>query len=106
LNFREKFSAHETGAGTELPISQRFDYPSPSAKIFRLNAAALLRIRVSSTIVTNHSRVKPIFSSVPIPDLMLAVQLGRRKAAIAYLLVALVLFEIRDKAAQPSIRGI
>jgi hypothetical protein len=37
---------------------------------------------------------------------MLAVQLDRRKAAIAYLLVALVLFEIRDKAAQPSIRGI
>jgi len=43
---------------------------------------------------------------VPKADLMLAVQLVRRKAAIAYLLVALVLFEIRDQGAQPSIRGI
>jgi hypothetical protein len=31
-NFRQKFSVNETGAGTELPISQRFDYPSPSAR--------------------------------------------------------------------------
>jgi hypothetical protein len=29
---QEIFSAHETRRGTELPISQRFDNPSPSAR--------------------------------------------------------------------------
>ena len=45
----KNFLRMRPGAGTELPISQRFDYPSPSAKN---NAAVLLRISVSFTPVT------------------------------------------------------
>ena len=37
------------GAGTELPMSQRFDYPSPSARNLQVNTAVILRIGVSFT---------------------------------------------------------